>query len=387
VTVNLPGGPDDQAATSFLQGLLERYSPSTQEHDVAAYAVDRMRQWGFEAELDAAGNAVGRLGRGPLRILLLGHIDTVPGVIPVRREGELLYGRGAVDAKGPLAAFVVAAARVGALPSVELCVVGAVEEEAATSKGAYHVAATHKAADYVIIGEPSAWDRITLGYKGRLLVDYALQQPCAHTAGEAKGAAELAVDFWLQVAEYARAFNADKERLFDTLDPSLRSIGTHDDGLVDAVELTIGLRLPLGLDVDDLRNRLPAWAGEATVTLRGHELPYRAPKRNLLVSAFTAAIRAEGSRAIGAQGSRAIGAQGSRAIGAQGSRAALVFKTGTSDMNVLGPRWDCPIVAYGPGDSALDHTPNEHIRLDEYLGAIRVLESVLTRLAGSSESG
>jgi LysW-gamma-L-lysine carboxypeptidase len=43
-------------------------------------------------------------------------------------------------------------------------------------------------------------------------------------------------------------------------------------------------------------------------------------------------------------------------------------------MNVVGPLWQCPIVAYGPGDSALDHTPNEHLSLDEYWRAITVLE-------------
>ena len=46
-------------------------------------------------------------------------------------------------------------------------------------------------------------------------------------------------------------------------------------------------------------------------------------------------------------------------------------------MNIVGPRWNCPIVAYGPGDSALDHTPDEHINLDEYLRAIDVLTLAL----------
>ena len=49
-------------------------------------------------------------------------------------------------------------------------------------------------------------------------------------------------------------------------------------------------------------------------------------------------------------------------------------------MNVVGPRWQCPIVAYGPGDSLLDHTPDEHIVLDDYLRAIGVLRAALRRL-------
>jgi [amino group carrier protein]-lysine/ornithine hydrolase len=46
-------------------------------------------------------------------------------------------------------------------------------------------------------------------------------------------------------------------------------------------------------------------------------------------------------------------------------------------MNVVGPVWQCPIVAYGPGDAALDHTPGEHIALSEYAQGIAVLERVL----------
>jgi LysW-gamma-L-lysine carboxypeptidase len=57
-----------------------------------------------------------------------------------------------------------------------------------------------------------------------------------------------------------------------------------------------------------------------------------------------------------------------------------VSKTGTSDMNVVGPAWTCPICAYGPGDSAFDHTPQEGISLSEYLRSIQVLRSALHTL-------
>jgi LysW-gamma-L-lysine carboxypeptidase len=59
-----------------------------------------------------------------------------------------------------------------------------------------------------------------------------------------------------------------------------------------------------------------------------------------------------------------------------------VLKTGTCDMNVVGPVWDCPIVAYGPGDSSLDHTPDERINLNEYLQSIEILKSVLSQSMG-----
>ncbi len=50
-------------------------------------------------------------------------------------------------------------------------------------------------------------------------------------------------------------------------------------------------------------------------------------------------------------------------------------------MNVVGPAWGQNIVAYGPGDSRLDHTPQEHVAVAEYGRAIDVLEDVLRTLA------
>src|SRR6185503_8137227 len=120
-----------------------------------------MGERGFRATVDDAGNAVGEIGDGPVHVVLLGHIDTVPGDIPTRIEGDELVGRGAVDAKGPLAAFVAAATKP--VPGVRVTVVGAVEEESPTSKGARY-RATQEAQDWCVIGEPSGWDAVTVAY-------------------------------------------------------------------------------------------------------------------------------------------------------------------------------------------------------------------------------
>jgi LysW-gamma-L-lysine carboxypeptidase len=55
-----------------------------------------------------------------------------------------------------------------------------------------------------------------------------------------------------------------------------------------------------------------------------------------------------------------------RAIRAAGGEPRFTVKLGTSDMSVVGPRWRCSILAYGPGDAALDHTPRSG-RPREYL--------------------
>ncbi len=144
---------------------------------------------GFCAYRDEVSNAVGIVGNpdAEREIVLLGHMDTVPGLIPVRKRGNRLYGRGAVDAKGPLATFVLAAARAApCLHDARLVVIGAVEEEA-HGRGARHLARTMPAPYCAIIGEPSNWEGITLGYKGMLMVDYRRVQPGGHSAGEIPG--------------------------------------------------------------------------------------------------------------------------------------------------------------------------------------------------------
>jgi acetylornithine deacetylase/succinyl-diaminopimelate desuccinylase-like protein len=64
-----------------------------------------------------------------------------------------------------------------------------------------------------------------------------------------------------------------------------------------------------------------------------------------------------------------------------GGTPSFVYKMGTADLNIVAPVWICPAVVYGPGDSTLDHTPNEHIDLAEYARAVNVFVAALGRLA------
>lgn len=348
----------DEEAFRLLEELVRIPSPSGAEREAAAFLVDWMQRYGFAAWIDEAGNAIGVLGEGPRTLMLLGHLDTVPGEIPVRVADGRLYGRGAVDAKGPLAAALVAVARLGPRPGWRWAVVGAVEEEAATSRGARHLLGTWPPPEMVLILEPSGVDAITLGYKGRMILHVRLEAPHRHSAVPEPGPAEQLVALWLALREQARAASP-RPTLFEQITPSLRRVIADGDGLREWAEMTIGFRLPEAWPPERWREaiRPTLEAAGATWRTEGEEPAWRASADSPLARALLEGIRGEGLR------------------------PRLLLKSGTSDMNVVGPAWRCPIAAYGPGDARLDHTPGEHIVLAEYLQGVRVLTRALKWIA------
>lgn len=349
---------------ALLEGLLLRYSPSGEEAGAASFLVEQMQANGLQAHLDAAGNAVGVKGSGGREILLLGHIDTVAGFIEVNRQGNSLYGRGAVDAKGALACFVAAAVRVNPPAGYKVTVIGAVGEEA-SSPGAKFLMEHRAPPEMVVIGEPSGWEHITLGYKGSARFSYTLRQPLAHTAarGTRVSACETAVQFWNNLKLAANTSSLAATRLFDQLTPSLGSMHSSSDGFSEMAVLKISLRIPLGLDEAAVTGMLARLGEGAEVQMEDFIPAFRAEKNTLLVRALLAGIRA------------------------QKGQPGFTVKTGTSDMNLVGPAWKCPIAAYGPGDSNLDHTPQEHILISEYLTSIEVLVDALERIMNGKCKG
>jgi len=99
-------------AVDLLIRMVKVHSPSGKEEHLAGLLSDEMKQLGFEVERDRVGNVTGRLAGDRPWVMLCGHMDTVPGIIPVRVEDGIIYGRGAVDAKASLAAMINAAAQL-----------------------------------------------------------------------------------------------------------------------------------------------------------------------------------------------------------------------------------------------------------------------------------
>ncbi|MEJ5224112.1 MAG: M20/M25/M40 family metallo-hydrolase, partial [Anaerolineales bacterium] len=221
--------------------------------------------------------------------------------------------------------------------------------------------AQHYRPGFLIVGEPNRWDRLALGYKGSAWAQVTLQQSQAHTASGEQTAAEAAVAMWLGVRAFAEAFNAEKSRAFDKLLLTLRGIESGEDGFAQWARLKIGARLPLDLPPDAWYQQLEVLTAGAQVEPLGFAIPAWACDKNTpLVRAFLRAIRS------------------------RGGAPSFVYKTGTADLNIVAPLWQCPAVVYGPGDSALDHTPNEHLSLEEYAYSVDVVSEALSALVNVS---
>ncbi|RCG32136.1 M20/M25/M40 family metallo-hydrolase [Sphaerisporangium album] len=346
------GPVSETFAIGLLRRMLEIDSPSHHEALLARTLVTIMRELGFSAYVDETGNAVGEIvrGDGPT-VMLLGHMDTVPGTLPVRSISGSLYGRGAVDAKGPLAAMICAAAGTPEFRG-RVVVIGVVEEETPCSRGAMAIRQNHTPPDALIIGEPSGWSSVVIGYKGKLDLRYQVTVPPTHPSNPVPKASELAVRCWDSLVDLLPP--QPGHAVFDQPTPTLVSI----NGGLAVAEMELSVRTSPGFDsaalVRDLRDRLDG-AGELTVV--NSVAACRTHRRDPVVRALFAGIAK------------------------QQGRATAKLKTATSDMNTLAEVWDVPMATYGPGDSSLDHSEDEHIVLADYLRGIAVLSSALNDLS------
>jgi acetylornithine deacetylase len=116
---------------------------------------------------------------GDAQVILCTHIDTVPPILPVREDNEYLYGRGACDTKGIIAAMLEAGDRLrrdGATNFGYLFVVG----EETDSAGAKAANTLKWNSEYVVVGEPTE-NRLVRAQKGALMANLSVTGRAAHS--------------------------------------------------------------------------------------------------------------------------------------------------------------------------------------------------------------
>jgi len=341
----------------LLQGLVARYSPTGSTQNVTQYLLESSKRLGLDPTVDSAGNIRMIGGKGRSYIMFLCHVDTVPGELKVHQEGSFLHGRGSVDAKGCLAAAMICAARFRESSKGKVEVVAVVDEEG-PSNGVREIIKGTKP-DMIIVGEPSGWDGITIGYKGALRFNCRCKSPKAHSGAMAINSAESCIELWGMLEAFCvqQSEGAAGGAVFDVVSPTLISINTSDDGVQISTTMEIDVRFPPEYDIESLKQFIELNRAGITVEFKEEEPGVLVEKNNELVKALIWAIRR------------------------QEGDPAFKKKTGTSDMNITAATWkDIPIVAYGPGDSSLDHSPEERIDVREFRQSIEILKETVERV-------
>lgn len=193
---------DQQAAILFLQDLIRTPSFSHQEGDVAKRIATEMRKVGFDAvRIDRVGNVIGQLGddKGKPMLLYDGHMDTVGVGDPSAWKRDpfgaeiadgVLYGRGACDMKGALAAMVYGAKmlrdRRGAL-SGTLYVVGIAQEEPCEGLSMRVLVEEEGIRpDFVVLGEATNL-QVSRGQRGRMEIKITTKGKASHGSAPHRG--------------------------------------------------------------------------------------------------------------------------------------------------------------------------------------------------------
>ena len=339
----------------ILKGLLEAYSPSGHEKGSVDFFVGAAQELGFLGEIDGAGNGIAAIGSGRPSVMFLGHVDTVEGALPVKVSDGRIYGRGACDAKGPLAAALISAASHRG-PG-EIIVVAAVGEEQ-DSRGSRFLVSRHNP-DFLIVGEPSGWSGVTIGYKGSLSLELSFDGERTHITAPVATTVEAALAFLKRLELFCERNRGPSA--FSSLSAKIHTIETHRHDGKEHVDVGVNFRLPPNVKSADVVQFLEKEEPAVRYRVVDRSEAVEVDRANEVVRSLCLGIRRNGGR------------------------PTLLRKLGTADLNVVAQSWRCPAAAYGPGDSHLDHTDAENVQIAEFRKSIRVLESAFGNLAANAK--
>jgi len=349
----------------LLLDSLRIYSPTSQEAELATFLADRMGPLGYSnVHIDKAGNTIGEIGKGKSRLLLCGHMDTVPGKLAVSHKQGRVYGRGAADAKSPLCALVLAGA--GAADSGVSITFAGVTQEEGEGAGVQQLIRSGDNFDYAVFGEPSGASRITVGYRGRVSLYVTVRTAGGHAGSP--WAQRSAFDELNLLLSRLKRYERSKEIPGDhfrsvSVSPTLVRAGTYHNVIPNMCEATLDLRIPPSIPsfraIEEIRYYASQTDKGAMIDVSEGEPTeaYEADTTSTLVRAFQRAILLRLK-----------------------TKPSLVRKTGTGDMNTFAHKKSATCVTYGPGLSRTSHTDGEMVHVKDYLGSIEVLKEAIRQL-------
>lgn len=332
---------DPVDVVSLARQLIDIESTTGQEHEVAAVLAGYLRARGYSVlEQPLAGGRSNVIAAaGEPRVTFSTHFDCVPPFFASRVEGDRLYGRGACDAKGILAAQVAAAERLRARGETRVGLVFVAGEERG-SDGAKAANTIGSRSGYLINGEPTGL-RLGSATRGCFRARLLATGTAAHSGYPELGESAI-------------------EKLIDVL-VELRSADWPTDSLLGRTHYTVGL-----IQGGVAPNVVPPRA-EAEVffrTVGGHHH-----------------LREKLARAVASR----VSVEEILELPVVRLHTVPGFDTAVfsffSDVPFLSS-WGKPLLI-GPGSIHVAHTDAEHIRIDELHEAVDAYERLAAQLLAS----
>ena len=354
-TINPPG--NEPAAARYIGQLLEK----------EGFAVD-LRPFG-----EGRANLIARRGPGHRPPLCFtGHLDTVPlGSQPWTRdpfageiEADRLYGRGATDMKGAVAAFLIAAIEESSVIDKGrdvLLLITAGEETGSDGARALMEDADIERPQMLIVAEPTS-NRALFGHKGALWLNLAFDGVTAHGSMPEKGRNAVVAAARAVTTLAAYQFDAEPHAVLGR--PTL-NIGTFHGGLntnsvPDRAEIGIDIRTVPGMSHARLQEDVRRVTGPDSTVSAIVDLPavWTLPdcSEAELVRAATCDITGEEQNAAGA--------------------------TYFTDASVFTPAFDnVPTFILGPGEASMAHKTDEYVLISRLHEAVRIYRELIRRSA------
>ncbi len=375
---------DERAAcSSFLHDLIAVPSPSGGERLACELVMREMERLGFdEIVLDDMGNVAGRIGSGSRVIAFDAHVDTVGISNPSRWKVDpfrgvvtdgILYGRGASDQKGGLAAIVHGAAlarRAGHLDDVTLWVTGTVSEEDCVGLAwQYLIKERGLEPEVVVIAMPSELE-VCRGQRGRMEIRVDTRGVSAHGSQPSRGdnAIYSMAPIVMAISDQHRRLAAEHPLLGrgSIAVTGIRSRSASLTAIPDACTIDIDRRITIGetreTAIEQLEQLPEVRAAGATVELKR----YAAPSWRGLVyptdKFFPAWETPERSPAVTA----ALDTAGH----VLGRQPKIHHSNFSSNGCATAGMFRIPTIGFGPGREMYSHSVNDQIELAQLVPAM-----------------
>ncbi len=336
----------------LLESLLSIYSPPHGEGELARWLYRYLRERTPDVWIDDVGNVIAVRGSGAPVVWLHAHMDTVPGPLPVKREGDVLWGRGAVDDKGPLAAYLKAFLEAKPAGTLVLALVTAEEDDSVGTEALLRGGPPRPT--HIYVGEPTNL-HVAYAYRGGAKVYIELDTRGGHASSPIYG----------NVVEHIYAIYQQVKKVLDhreqydafTVTPTVVQCGDVPNKIPTKCVMVLDVRIPPSRSCEDLIKALP------------REAQVRSCINPVEVSPTNSAARAL-----------------TRALLKLGIEPKLSRKWGTADFNLL-VELTRDIVAFGPGDPKYAHTEDEHISITDVEKAAKVLTLAIGEVKPKTAGG